>query len=106
MKKKTKEIDVWVDPDGLDNLSKHGNRGTTVWNKDSEGLLKAKLIVELPERTWSGTESQFDEAVKNIALKTSHADLFEGIKEKLFGREVRHNEIGKNQKTAPEMEAG
>lgn len=66
---KTIEIDVWVQDLILSNKYEYEafvrGESTQVKRKPSEGYLKAKLIIEIPERKIEITESQFDEAVKN-----------------------------------------
>lgn len=67
---KTKEINVWVSPSDL------GNKYFSVVQESADcpmkgDSVKAKLIIELPERKVTITESEFEEAVK-FANKDYH----------------------------------
>jgi len=55
---KTKEIDVWVRHDEIDS-----NGISCQTNRHDKWQLRAKLIIEIPEKKIEITESQFDEAL-------------------------------------------
>ncbi len=82
---RTKEIECWVDPVSADinenfyvTKNEINHRGTNV---------KARLIIELPERKIELTESEFDEAW-NLPLDIdSINDIRIAVKQKLFGKE-------------------
>lgn len=66
---KTKEIDVWVCKNTFNKSNSH------LWvyknfYKAPEGIqyLKAKLIIEIPEKKVTITESEFDDALKNCFI--------------------------------------
>lgn len=59
---KTKEFDVWVDKDDFGYGIDYG-----MWKlkKTVNCTLKAKLIVQIPEKKIEITESEFDKAIMN-----------------------------------------
>jgi hypothetical protein len=87
-----KEIEVWVDP--LITIHDTGSfpitkdpvivHGFKVRHEDRE-MIKAKLIIEIPEKKIEITESQFDEAWKE--MHKSPLSDYEFLKERLFGKE-------------------
>lgn len=58
---KTKEIDVWVSKRVLDGDDVSDT--LTTYETGSVNRIKAKLVVEIPEKKVTITESQFDEFV-------------------------------------------
>tara|TARA_R110002096_G_scaffold232683_2_gene422604 strand:+ start:6646 stop:6921 length:276 start_codon:yes stop_codon:yes gene_type:complete len=62
---KTEEIDVWVDRDEFDNYDAADCTYVLLHEKNITSVyLKAKIIIEMPEKTITVTESEFDEAIK------------------------------------------
>lgn len=72
---KTKEIDVWID-NTIHSAYESGlfNHAFTVWDYDISqefkgmDVIKAKLIIEIPEKKIEITESQLDESLHIIKL--------------------------------------
>ena len=86
---KTKEITVWVDPDEV------VNDAWTLCHADFykgelTGMVKARLIIEVPEKKISISESEFEKAFDYIRPKNSDwlmtFEGFEIAKSKLFGK--------------------
>lgn len=86
---RTKEIDVWVNGSEIKKLQPDCTDSFTVYTKDCfSPSIKAKLIIELPERKVEITESMFDEAWEKFRSQGS-ADFYrEEIKKKLFGDQL------------------
>ena len=79
---RTREIEVWVEPIFANTKLSKG----IVTREPSDRTIKAKLIIELPERKVTISESDFDKAFKFIA-RPDWLMTFEGFelaKEKLF----------------------
>jgi hypothetical protein len=78
---KTREIEVWVSKDVLDHLIDEPESnlvGSTVFKRPTDHWsVKAKLIIEIPERKVEITESEFDAAAWGSIS-------FNSLKEKLF----------------------
>jgi len=84
---RTKEIDVWVKKSFEMNFS--NNYIADVHNRPTELYpIKAKLIIEIPEKKITITESEFNEASKVIRFGVFNGETYGDInrlKEKLFG---------------------
>jgi len=80
-----KEIDVWVDETFLED---DGRAGATVMKKpvDKSSWTKAKLIIELPEKKATITESEFDNIVSMASVVGERAFKYLNTeKQRLFG---------------------
>ena len=84
---KTKEITVWVDPDEV------VNDAWTLCHADFykgelTGMVKARLIIDLPEKKISITESEFDLECRKVSgslFELGPTDKLLILKKKLFG---------------------
>jgi hypothetical protein len=80
---KTKEIDLWVEYDGVMNSIKRGthlgNEISANRNCCSSSAVKAKLIIELPEQKVEITENQLD----RLWIKYNLEGKLEDIKKQL-----------------------
>jgi len=66
---KTKEIDVWV----LKECVRHTyNSGSWNTKESLDFNVKAKLIIEIPEKKIEITESEFDEAVTAVIIRDGY----------------------------------
>jgi hypothetical protein len=87
---RTKEIEVWVTDNVSDvNMSQLITRNKFSSDQYSIGgvpCVKAKLIIELPERKVEITESQFDEAWLKAVGTTYDRDRID-LKKELFGEQ-------------------
>ena len=71
---KTKEIDVWICSDFLNG---HEEIFDSISEKKiDEFNIKAKLIIEIPEKKIEITESEFDEAYANAGFSNNLYDNF------------------------------
>lgn len=86
---RTKEIEVWVDKNYENYFPGNSLTIHSVCHVNHQPL-KAKLIIELPEKKIEITESQFDEAVKeffkgDISPMQTGVKMQSHLKQKLFG---------------------
>lgn len=92
---RTREIEVLIYDNGLRNsiqrLEKENEwinvHSPLSRNIDKTQMIKAKLIIELPERKVTISESEFDEALSQVFEKNFFAKdsaFYSNIKEKLF----------------------
>lgn len=88
---RTKEIEVYINREELKHFAKENNH-VVVWSQYPAALcaVKARLIVELPDRKVELTEAQFDEAVNNCEVFSPGNDRWvhrDNLKAKIFGEE-------------------
>lgn len=83
---KTREIEGWVYKSDIANERYNFNQRMPDNFKDI-GAVKAKLIIEVPEKRISISESEFDEAWKWLDSQWSipDSDMGKELKQKLFG---------------------
>lgn len=83
---KKKEIEVFINKNELASFGVETERAV-IWRNypATNEVLKARLIVELPEKKITITESEFDEAwiTDGVTMETQEAML--SLKQKLFG---------------------
>ncbi len=97
MKMITKEIDVWIDGSDLEKCSSiNGFKqvGLIINPKyHHSDLNKAKLIIEIPEKVRELTKAEFHsiwQEVNGCTWKNEkEAELYKGLKEKLFGNSIQ-----------------
>jgi hypothetical protein len=82
---KTREIEVWINKDSFMNET---DARTAVCNYQFINSIKAKLIIEIPEREITIKESEFESVLnryicENPSIKTLNG-IMEAFKEKLF----------------------
>lgn len=82
---KVKEIEVWVDPKEDEFASR-----VVYVSQFQPRYVKARLIIELPEKKITITEKEFWDAYDNSHTSgpNSHSEVFEKMKQKLFGGEA------------------
>jgi hypothetical protein len=92
--KETREIDVLVYSNGLKNCIGELQKAKSwinVFHPDNPALkksemVKAKLVIELPEKEATITESEFDEFITNCFTQEWIKDEMVTIKNNLFNR--------------------
>ena len=87
---RTKEIEVWVDAEAL----RHYKAGEDIYyqfnsGNHDENTCRAKLIIDLPERKVTISESEFDEAFYggHDCYDSRWSNEIRRAKDKLFGEE-------------------
>jgi hypothetical protein len=82
---KTKEIEVWVVMDHEQPIKMWSAKPKCRNEIDEMGWVKARLIIEIPERKVEITESEFDEVMKDLRLECPERVWL--VKKELFGKE-------------------
>ncbi len=82
---KVKEIEVWVDKENIESKDDE----IMIWHKaslnQSEYLLKAKLIIEMPEKKIEITKSDLQRALHLTPFNGRWLDFEDALKTRLFG---------------------
>lgn len=90
---KTKEIEIKLFQCDLDRLISQQEGSSWVYREkyplrnDVQKIVKAKLIIEVPERKIELTESQFDEAWMKSEFGNTPEEHKKNVMKKLFGSE-------------------
>lgn len=88
---KTREIDVWICPMALSSFERYPQGyNAMIRNNPAPEDIKAKLIIEVPEKKITISESEFCRAFEDAWMGTKFVhgqdeDLKQSLKQKLFG---------------------
>lgn len=83
-----KEIDCYVWPSVIDGYLSHDRDSIGCFMEGNDRMLKAKLIIDTPERKINISESEFDEAWKwPFEFNNENERLKRILKNKLFGED-------------------